>query len=100
MHLRGHRNILKRVLLQVCGLNLGLLMRQLTGFGRPRGLQGRASTLVDALRLALRRFRSLVSRSAALVSENWTDPSWIRPMTPIHLHILPGLQEGSSATAC
>ena len=79
MHLRGHGNILKRLLLQVCGLNLGLLMRQLLGVGTPRGLQGRASTLVDALRLALRRFWSLVSRSAALVSENWTVPSWIRP---------------------
>ena len=100
MHLRGHDNILKRQLLQVCGLNLGLLMRQLLGVGTPRGLQGRASALVDALRLALRRFWSLVSRSAALVSENWTAPSWIRPMTPTHSHILSGLHEGSSATGC
>ena len=100
VHLRGHGNILKRLLLQVCGLNLGLLMRQLLGVGTPRGLQGRASTLVDALRLALRRFRSLVSRSAARRSENWTVPSWIRPMTPTHSHILSGLQEGSSATGC
>ena len=38
MHLRGHGNILKRLLLQVCGLNLGLLMRQLLGVGTPRGL--------------------------------------------------------------
>ena len=36
MHLRGHPNILKRVLVQVCGFNLGLLMRQLTGVGTPR----------------------------------------------------------------
>ena len=100
VHLRGHGNILKRVLLQVCGLNLGLLMRQLLGVGTPRGLQGRASALVDALGLALRRFRSLVSRSAARMSDNWTAPSWIRPMTPSHSHILPGLHEGSSATAC
>ena len=53
VHLRGHRNILKRVLLQVCGLNLGLLMRQMTGFGTPRGLQGRADALGDALLLAI-----------------------------------------------
>ena len=59
MHLRGHGNILKRVLLQVCGLNLGLLMRQLLGVGTPRGLQGRAYALVDALLLALRRFWGL-----------------------------------------
>ena len=75
-------------------------MRQLTGFGTPRGLQGRAYALGDALLLALRRFWGLVSRPAALMPGNWTDPSWIRLMTPTHLHILPGLQEGSSATAC
>ena len=100
VHLRGHGNIFKRLLLQVCGLNLGLLMRQLLGVGTPRGLQGRAYALGDALLLALRRFWGLVSRSAALVSENWTVPSWIRSMTPTQPHILPGLHEGSSATAC
>ena len=42
VHLRGHPNILKRLLVQVCGANLGLLMRHLTGVGTPRSLQGRA----------------------------------------------------------
>ena len=37
-----------------------------------------------ALVLALRRFWGLASRSAALLSENWTAPSWMRPMTPSH----------------
>ena len=41
VHLRGHPNILKRVLVHICGFNLGLLMRQLTGVGTPRSLQGR-----------------------------------------------------------
>ena len=47
VHLRGHPNILKRVLVHICGFNLGLLMRQLTGVGtppeppRPRGGRGR-----------------------------------------------------------
>ena len=100
VNLRGHGNILKRLLLQVCGLNLGLLMRQLLGVVTPRRLQGRASALVDALRLALRRFRSIVSCSAARRSVNWTAPSWIRPMTPTQSHILSGLHEGSSATGC
>ena len=100
VHLRGHRNILKRLLLQVCGLNLGLLLRRLTGVGTPRSLQGRACALVDALLLTLRRFWSHVSRSAAFMPGNWTTPSWICPMTPSHSHILPGLHEGSSATAC
>ena len=40
-HLRGHANILKRLLVHVGGFNLGLLMRTLFGVGTPRGLQGR-----------------------------------------------------------
>ena len=40
-HLRGHRNILKRLLLHASAFNLGLLMRQQCGRGTPRGLQGR-----------------------------------------------------------
>ncbi len=46
VHLRGHTNILKRVLLQTAALNLGLLMRTLFGVGTPRSLQGRAAALV------------------------------------------------------
>ena len=49
VHLRHHPNILKRVLVHVCGFNLGLLMRQLTGVGTPRSLQGRAAAVCTAL---------------------------------------------------
>ena len=35
--LRGHPNLLKRLLVHVCGCDLGLLMRQLTGVGTPNG---------------------------------------------------------------
>lgn len=38
-HLRGHPNILKRLLIHVCGLNLGILLRAECGIGTPRGLQ-------------------------------------------------------------
>ena len=38
---RGHANVRKRLLVHVCGFNLGLLMRRLTGTGTPRSLQGR-----------------------------------------------------------
>jgi transposase len=41
VHLRGHTNIRKRLLIHTAGFNLGLLMRQLIGVGTPRGLQGR-----------------------------------------------------------
>ena len=40
-HVRGHANILKRLLIQTRAFNLGLLMRTLIGVGTPRGLQGR-----------------------------------------------------------
>jgi transposase len=40
VHLRGHENILKRLLIHACTLNLALLMRSICGCGTPRGLQG------------------------------------------------------------
>jgi transposase len=44
-HLRGHDNILKRLLIQGSGFNLGLLLRTLIGVGKPRALQGRLRSL-------------------------------------------------------
>ena len=49
VHLRGHANILKRVLVHTGGFNLGLLMRRLIGVGTPRSLQGRVIALLGAL---------------------------------------------------
>ena len=49
MWVRGHDNILKRVLLQTAALNLGLLMRTLCGVGTPRSLQGRPTALIGGL---------------------------------------------------
>jgi transposase len=45
-HLRGHGNILKRLLVHVAACNLGLWMRTLTGIGTPRGLQGRLAAVI------------------------------------------------------
>ena len=45
-HLRGHTNILKRLLIHAGGFNLGLVMRHLLGVGTPRGLQGRLATVL------------------------------------------------------
>ena len=42
-HLRGHENILKRLLIHGGGFNLGLAMRQCLGLGKPRRLQGLAA---------------------------------------------------------
>ena len=53
VHLRGHSNISKRLLIHACGLNLGLLMRTLYGVGTPRGLQDGGFQLVFAFLLML-----------------------------------------------
>src|SRR5688572_9059405 len=55
-HLRGHQNILKRLLIHAGGFNLGLLIRSILGVGTPRGLQGRlAAVLATVLALIQRR---------------------------------------------
>jgi transposase len=61
-HLRGHSNILKRVLIHVAAFNLGLVMRKLSGCGTPRGLQGRIRRLLAAL---LATGRALSTHSTA-----------------------------------
>ena len=48
-HLRGHTNILKRLLIHAGGFNLGLVMRHLIGIGTPRGLQGRVAAVLATL---------------------------------------------------
>ena len=45
-HLRGRQNILKRLLIQVAGFNLGVLMRRWLGAGTPRELCARLGRLV------------------------------------------------------
>jgi transposase len=44
-HVRGHENVLKRVLVHAGAFNLGLWMRSLFGVGTPRSLQGRVMAL-------------------------------------------------------
>lgn len=51
-HLRGHPNILKRLLLHASAFNLGILMRKVFGVGAPRRLQG-APLDVRSLEIAL-----------------------------------------------
>ena len=63
-HLRRHENILKRLLVHVSGLNLGLLMRTRFGVGTPRGLQGRADLLTRLVELLQRLWAVIVARCA------------------------------------
>jgi transposase len=51
-HLRGHSNILKRLLVHVAGFNLSLVLRRLLPRGTPRGFQG-LRAVVGALGVAI-----------------------------------------------
>jgi transposase len=81
-HLRGHTNILKRLLIHAGGFNLGLVMRQLIGVGTPRGLQGRLAAVIATL-VAL---RSLVNAHWTFVGALPSDPP--RDFTPRHRYEL------------
>ena len=52
-HLRGHENILKRLLVHVAGCNFGLLMRTQYGNGTPRGVFDR---IYQAIRPIIKRW--------------------------------------------
>ncbi|MFB3893269.1 MAG: hypothetical protein ACE15C_14740 [Phycisphaerae bacterium] len=68
-HLRGHGNILKRLLVHVAGFNLGLLMRSRFGLGKPRSLQdGLAAAILATLVSLLAVLGTLWSRRCRF---NW-----------------------------
>lgn len=69
VYLRGHSNILKRVLIHTAALNLGLLMRLLVGVGTPRSLQGRLWASLMRLVL-LMPGNQRISRGIMRVREN------------------------------
>src|SRR5687767_1409176 len=69
VHLRGHVNILKRLLIHTGGFNLGLLMRQLIGVGTPRGLQGRLVAVFGALFTLIRALGECATRYAQPVRQ-------------------------------
>jgi transposase len=65
-HLRGHQNILKRLLIHAGGFNLGLLIRTMLGVGTPRGLQGRMARVLATIFVLLdapRRGLTAIGRS-------------------------------------
>jgi transposase len=77
-HLRGQRNILKRLLVHASAFNLGILMRKIFGPGTPRGLQGRPS---DAASLEI---------ALAILSERlWTTTSGLLTHLRLGPHALP-----------
>lgn len=52
-HLRGHKNILKRLLVHAGAFNLSLIMRRQLGVGTPRGLQDRGIAIFAVQMLAV-----------------------------------------------
>jgi transposase len=49
MYVRGTENVFKRVLVQAAAFNIGLLLRKLSGWGKPRQAQGRLNRLQASL---------------------------------------------------
>jgi transposase len=81
-HLREHPNILKRLLIHVAGFNLGLVMRQRFGVGKPRVLQGVAARLLRLLFALLARLRAQLRALQGLaVHSRRSSLAW-----PLHCH--------------
>ena len=62
-HLRGHRNILKRLLVHVAAFNLSLILRREIGVGTPRGLQDRWNRVLFCFWFVWRALEGLRDRS-------------------------------------
>ena len=97
VHLRGHTNIRKRLVIHAGGFNLGLLMRQLIGVGTPRGLQGRLVAAVAVLAVLIRFLSEPMRRPARLARP--TSPREDR-LTAINLIVTGGAGETSFTTGC
>src|SRR5665213_1569624 len=96
IYVRGTDNTLKRVLVQAAAFNIGLLLRTLSGWGKPRQTQGRMSRL-----LALRFVVSAIYIVCTAVSD-WLGR--LRSQLSQQLSATParraGLQLRVSATGC
>jgi transposase len=77
-HLRGHTNILKRLLVHLAGFNLSLLLRRALGFGTARGLQ-------NALSAFLRHLGFLWTRCWRSTWTYGTPKAFRRPSAPLNL---------------
>src|SRR6202162_4120706 len=96
-HLRGHQNILKRLLIHVGAFNLSLIFRSLLGSGTPRELRNRQSSLLFALFLLLRRYSALASRTKFSFSRSRPRR---HPSERYLKYKLRHSREGASATDC
>jgi hypothetical protein len=97
VHLRGHSNIRKRLLIHAGAFNLGLPMRQLIGVGTPWGLQGQLVAILAGLLTLIRTMREVVithPSTVRLVSRFERRSIAINPVAQI------GLREQAFTTGC
>ena len=78
-HLRGHRNILKRLLIHVAAFNLSLILRKKLGVGTPRSLQGLQNRLFSCFCLLWTVLQVRRERSARQPATS-VGRSWFRPL--------------------
>ena len=85
VHVRGHENVLKRLLIQVSGFNLGLLMRQQLGVGTPRGLQGRICLVLLLILSLWKRLKGLFGLIPTAQTQKYrsTLPSLLPPVRSV-----------------
>jgi hypothetical protein len=77
-HLRGHTNILKRLLIHAAAFNLGLVMRTSIGVGTPRGLQGALHALLGLLARLTSSLRAVLNDPTAALHPNQLRPTRMR----------------------
>ena len=73
-HVRGHENVLKRLLIHASAFNLGLWMRSVFGISTPRSLQGRVATFKALLSI----FWNLIYAAIAQIRNHTTSPEPFR----------------------
>ena len=100
MWLRGLAKINKRYLVQVAAHNLGLLMRKVYGFGKPKALQGLTGVLLRVL-CFVRSLLEAILRPVRVTRPNSPAPVLVRAGQLIRNHRLAmALQNTPSSTAC
>ena len=87
-HLRGHENILKRLLVHVGAFNLSLVLRRTTGYGTPRGFHDRVKTAAGAVRAAVMGALHALGQAVWACLRTYRESlDTTRPKTPARNHL-------------
>jgi hypothetical protein len=90
LHLRGRDNILKRLLIHLCGFNLSLIMRKQNGRGTPRDWQGYSvDEYLTFLRLWIMLFKQHEHLSASETEQRPNPSRHTGPWTQARNLLLP-----------